>query len=49
MNHAITHPLFYWISVRALYRFRSAAAPDLARSLSTRRSRWMANGPSDWF
>jgi hypothetical protein len=48
MNHAITHPLFYWISVRALYRFR-ARPPLTSVERYLHGSRWMSNGPSDWF
>jgi hypothetical protein len=48
MNHAITHPLFYWISVRAVYRFR-ARAPLISPRRYLQGSRWMVNGPGDWF
>jgi hypothetical protein len=48
MNHAITHPLFYWISVRALYRFR--ARPPLASPERYERgAKWMSEGPGGWF
>ncbi|HEY2595726.1 MAG TPA: hypothetical protein VGK33_17680 [Chloroflexota bacterium] len=47
-NHAITHPLFYWISVRALHRFR-ARPPLTSIERYHAGSRWMANGPNDWF
>lgn len=48
MNHAITHPLFYWISVRALHGFR-ARPPLTSSERYADGSRWMTNGPSDWF
>lgn len=48
VNHAISHPLFYWISVRALHGFK--ARPPLVRPERYERgSRWMEGGPRDWF
>jgi len=48
VNHAISHPLFYWISVRALYGFK--ARPPLVRPERYERgSKWMAEGPAGWF
>jgi hypothetical protein len=47
-NHAITHPLFYWITVRALHGFR-ARPPLTTPERYFRGSRWMEGGPMDWF
>ncbi|MBV9326041.1 MAG: hypothetical protein JO352_19935 [Chloroflexi bacterium] len=48
MNHAVTHPLFYWITLRALHGFR-ARPPLINPERYARGSRWMARGPTDWF
>lgn len=48
VNHAISHPLFYWISVRALYGFR-ARPPLVKPERYARGSSWMAEGPGGWF
>jgi hypothetical protein len=47
MNHAITHPLFYWISFRALHGFR-AREPLIEPARYARGSRWMKQRPWDW-
>ena len=47
MNHAITHPLFYWISFRALHGFR-ARAPLVNPERYARGSRWMKQKLADW-
>lgn len=47
MNHAVTHPLFYWITFRALHRFR-ARAPLVDPERYARGSRWMKQTPLDW-
>ncbi len=47
LNDAIAHPLFYWISVRALHRFRAdAPLVDVERFRHT--ARWMHASPRDW-
>ncbi len=46
-NGAIRHPLFYWITVRALHGFR-AEEPLLHRDRFLRSSKWMRHGPLDW-
>jgi hypothetical protein len=48
MNHAITHPLFYWITVRALHGFR-ARPPLTTPERYVSGSQWMARGPRGWF
>jgi hypothetical protein len=48
MNPAITHPLFYWITVRAAYRFR-ARPPLTTPERYIHGARWMKEGPKDWF
>lgn len=47
MNHAISHPLFYWISFRALHGFR-AAAPLVNPERYARGSGWMKQTPREW-
>ena len=47
MNKAITHPLFYWITFRALHRFR-ARAPLVNPERYARGSGWMKQNPLDW-
>ncbi len=47
MNKAITHPLFYWITFRALHRFR-ARAPLIEPERYARGSQWMKQKPLDW-
>jgi hypothetical protein len=47
MNHAITHPLFYWITFRALHGFRPRP-PLIDPERYTRGSSWMKQGPLDW-
>jgi hypothetical protein len=48
LNPVISHPFFYWISVRALYRFR-ARAPLVDPERWARGSRWMQQRPTAWF
>jgi hypothetical protein len=48
MNRAITHPLFYWITFRALHRFH-AGPPLTTPERYFRGSRWMERGPRHWF
>ena len=48
LNSVIRHPLFYWITVRAAYRFRAETPlvfPDRLRA----GARWMQQSPLDWF
>lgn len=47
LNHAIGHPLFYWISVRARYGFR-ARPPLVDPDRYVRGSSWMGQRPWDW-
>jgi hypothetical protein len=47
LNHAIDHPLFYWITFRALHRFR-ARAPLISRERYARGARWMKQSPLQW-
>ena len=47
LNHAITHPLFYWIGFRALHRFR-ARSPLIDAQRYARGARWMTQRPWDW-
>jgi hypothetical protein len=47
MNHAISHPFFYWITFRALHGFR-AKAPLIDPERYERGSRWMRQGPTTW-
>ena len=46
-NRAIHHPLFYWISFRALHRFR-AEEPLVIPERYAAGSRWMKQGPRQW-
>lgn len=47
-NHAIRHPLFYWIAVRARYGFR--AEEPLLHSRRFQHARgWMSQSPTHWF
>jgi hypothetical protein len=48
MNPAINHPFFYWITLRARYGFR-ARPPLVDHERWLRGSRWMQQGPGDWF
>jgi hypothetical protein len=48
MNRAITHPFFYWITLRARYGFR-ARPPLVDPERWLRGARWMQQGPGDWF
>ena len=48
MNPAIAHPFFYWITLRARYGFR-ARPPLVDQERWLRGSRWMQQGPGDWF
>lgn len=48
LNPVITHPLFYWITVRALHRFR-AEEPLVDPERWTRGSQWMKQHPGEWF
>ena len=47
MNKAITHPLFYWISFRALHGFRPRA-PLVDPERYARGSGWMKQTPREW-
>lgn len=47
MNHAITHPFFYWITFRAMHGFR-ARAPLIDRKRYEHGSAWMQQSPTDW-
>ncbi len=47
VNSAISHPLFYWISFRALNRFR-ARQPLVNPERYARGARWMKQTPKDW-
>ena len=47
-NEAITHPLFYWISFRALHGFR-ARHPVIDPKRYARGAQWMKQPPSQWF
>jgi len=46
-NHAITHPLFYWITFRARHGFR-AERPLVNPERYQRGSRWMKQSFLDW-
>jgi hypothetical protein len=48
LNPVITHPLFYWITVRARYGFR-ARQPLLDAARYARGSAWMKQRPTEWF
>jgi hypothetical protein len=48
LNSVIRHPLFYWITVRAAYRFR-AEAPLVFPERLRAGARWMQQSPLDWF
>jgi hypothetical protein len=46
-NHAISHPLFYWITLRAMHRFR--AEPPLVDLERWRRgAQWLKQHPAEW-
>ena len=47
VNHAITHPLFYWISFRALHGFRPRA-PMIDPERYARGAAWMTQSPTRW-
>jgi hypothetical protein len=47
VNHAITHPLFYWITFRALHRFRPVP-PLIDPERYERGARWMSRSPTEW-
>jgi hypothetical protein len=47
MNHAITHPLFYWITFRALHQFR-ARPPLVELERWQRGAGWMNQSPTKW-
>lgn len=47
LNHAITHPLFYWITFRAMHGFR-AHEPLIDPQRYERGARWMRQSPTDW-
>jgi hypothetical protein len=47
VNHAITHPLFYWITFRALHRFRPVA-PLIDPERYQRGAQWMSRSPTEW-
>ncbi len=46
-NDAISHPFFYWISVRALHGFQ-ARVPLVDPERWARGARWLNQGPRDW-
>jgi hypothetical protein len=46
-NDAISHPLFYWITFRALHLFR-ARAPLVDPERYSRGSTWMKQSVFDW-
>jgi hypothetical protein len=46
-NSAITHPLFYWMTFRALHAFR-ARPPLVDPERYSRGSRWMKQSFLDW-
>ncbi len=48
LNHAISHPLFYWITFRAMHGFQ-VRRPLVDPERYGRGSRWMGQQPSDWF
>ncbi|MBV9543565.1 MAG: hypothetical protein JOY61_04240 [Chloroflexi bacterium] len=47
VNHAIRHPFFYWITVRAMYGFR-ARHPLVYPERMKEGARWMRQSPLDW-
>ncbi|MBV8713837.1 MAG: hypothetical protein JO020_27885 [Chloroflexi bacterium] len=47
LNTAITHPLFYWITFRALNRFR-AREPLINPQRYARGAQWMFQHPREW-
>jgi hypothetical protein len=47
INHAITHPLFYWITFRALHAFRPRP-PLIDPERYARGARWMQQSPRQW-
>jgi hypothetical protein len=47
VNGAISHPLFYWITFRALNGFR-ARQPLVNPERYARGSRWMKQTPKEW-
>jgi hypothetical protein len=47
VNYAITHPLFYWITFRALHRFRPVP-PLVDTQRYERSSGWMTSSPTEW-
>jgi hypothetical protein len=47
-NRAVTHPLFYWIAIRARYAFR-ARRPLINPERWARGARWMSQSPYQWF
>lgn len=47
VNHAITHPLFYWITFRALHGFRGRA-PLVNPERYARGAAWMTQQPREW-
>ena len=47
VNHAISHPLFYWILCRARYGFR-ARAPLVVPERYASGSQWMKQSFLDW-
>jgi hypothetical protein len=46
-NVAVKHPLFYWLTVRAAYRFR-AVEPLVHREVFQEKAVWMQRTPLDW-
>jgi hypothetical protein len=47
VNHAISHPLFYWITFRAWHRFRPVR-PLINPARYERGARWMMQSPKEW-
>ena len=48
LNAVITHPFFYWITLRARYGFR-ARRPLVDPEKWARGARWMSQSPRNWF
>ena len=48
LNPVTRHPLFYWVTLRAAYRFR-AVRPLVDPDRFAYEARWMTQHPSRWF
>ena len=48
LNPAVTHPLFYWIALRARYGFR-VQPPLVDPERWARGAGWMSESPREWF